>query len=317
MIGVDERTEAWLLMQIKPDRVPATQVSCAAVETGAICNLRCPFCRTGNGTMALEKKFLTQDGFEKILERLGPQLNFLALLRWGEPLLNPQIFGIVQQASAANVATLMHSSLSLPSFDSRAAERTVSSGLRELTVSCDGASQGVYQQYRAGGRFKLVMRNLKLLLEARRRLGSTTPKIRWQFLVHRGNQHEMRTAARMAERLGIGIEFRRLWAPDPWTLEPDAVKIAFPKKPNPLFEYQPCLQIWDMPGVHSDGSVYPCCVVTDAKYSLGNIFHEPMDAIWNKPLAVAMRRYLRSGVKSNMTIPCYNCPRDPNRKVAA
>ncbi|MFI5347954.1 MAG: radical SAM/SPASM domain-containing protein [Elusimicrobiota bacterium] len=307
---------AWMMMQLKPDHVAAADVRSAAVETGAACNLRCPFCRTGNGTGTLSKDFLSVERFAAILDRLGSGLKFLAVMRWGEPLLNPNIAGILTEASSRGVATLLHSNLSLPSFDEEAARGLVSSGLTELSFSCDGASQETYGQYRVGGNFRLALSKVALLLEARRRLPAKLPIVRWQFLVHRGNRHELKKASVLARRLGVKIEFRKLWAPPEWTAEPAEIASRLPARAA-LFEYPVCLQAWEMPGVHSDGTVLPCCVVADARHGLGNIFDEPLERIWNKPLVVAMRRYLRAGIRSEMALPCYGCARDPNRRAPA
>ena len=38
---------------------------------------------------------------------------------------------------------------------------------------------------------------------------------------------------------------------------------------------------------------------------------EDIRKIWNKPLIVGMRRYLRTGRKPVMKLPCYGCPHDP------
>lgn len=312
MVSLDDKTRAWLIMQLKPDRVEAGGLASAGVETGAICNLRCPACYTGRGAFPLDKEFLSLDSFARVLDGLGPRLKFLSLLRWGEPLLNPDIFAMVRLASSRGIDTLIHSNFSLPAFDEKAALALVSSGLGELSVSCDGASQRTYQKYRVGGRLTRVLRNLLAVLKAKRRLASELPRVRWQFLVHRGNQHETAAAEEMARRLGVKIEFRKIIVPTDGAADAGAVEEGSAPGRD-FFEYQPCLQAWDMPGVHSDGSVLPCCAVVDRRYGLGNILREPIQEIWNKPLIVAMRRYLRSGVKSGLDLPCYGCPRDPNK----
>jgi radical SAM protein with 4Fe4S-binding SPASM domain len=68
-----------------------------------------------------------------------------------------------------------------------------------------------------------------------------------------------------------------------------------------------CLCVWERPYIHSDGTVLPCCKA-GSRDSLGNILRQPISEIWNSPLVVAMRRYLKSGIKSQLPIPCYDCP---------
>ena len=79
---LDERTLVWMCMQQLPDRVPAGFVTACAVDSGSLCNLRCPFCATGNGSLALSKEFLSQRRFAEILARLPP-LKAVSLYQWG------------------------------------------------------------------------------------------------------------------------------------------------------------------------------------------------------------------------------------------
>jgi radical SAM protein with 4Fe4S-binding SPASM domain len=113
--------------------------------------------------------------------------------------------------------------------------------------------------------------------------------------------------------LGVKIVFKKLsvsMSPRPderWLLDrevEDKLGLA-PRFPT-------CLMTWDQPSVHSDGTVFPCCAVSDRRFSLGSILEESMEAIWSKPLAVAMRRYLKTGLKPKMELPCYACPWNPN-----
>jgi len=321
---LDERTLVWLSLQLKPDRVPAGGVRAAVVDTGSRCGLRCPFCATGNGSLALDRGLLSPRRFDAILDRL-PRLRDLTLYQWGEPLLNFGLCRMIAAAARRGVSTTVSTHLSLASFDEAAARRLVRSGLTRLIVSCDGASQRSYGQYRVGGELRLVRRNLRRLLAAKKDLGSALPRIDWQFLVHRGNQHELEQAARQARRLGVGIVFEKLaiplesrgrWSPDPRLLR----RIPVDRRVSPRRTWGRradkwptlCLQAWSAPVIRPDGTVLPCCVVSSARYGLGDIFREPIGRLWNKPLIKAMRRYLKAGTRSGLDLPCYDCPHDPN-----
>jgi len=322
--GLDERTHVWLCMQLKPDRVPVRLVSACVVDSGSRCGLHCPFCPTGNGSLTLSRQFMSERRFVGILGRL-PALQAMTLYQWGEPLLNADIHGMIAAAARRDVEVTISTHLSLASFDEAAARRLVTSGLARLIVSCDGASQRTYGLYRVGGNFQLVMRNLATLVAARSALGSSGPRIDWQFLVHRGNQHEMALALRKARRLGVGIVFEKLgippesqerWSPDPAVLQ----KIPLQNRYSPRRAWPRrtdkwptlCLQAWSAPVIRPDGAVLPCCVVSSSRYKLGNILKEPFGKIWNKPLIVAMRRYLKTGARPGLDLPCLDCPHDPN-----
>jgi len=83
------------------------------------------------------------------------------------------------------------------------AEAYASSGLDFMTLSIDGATQGVYEKYRRKGDLEQAFRNIRSLVEAKRRLGSGTPIISWQFLAFEHNAHEIEAATAMARELGV------------------------------------------------------------------------------------------------------------------
>ncbi|MBI4349717.1 MAG: radical SAM protein [Elusimicrobia bacterium] len=306
----------WMELQLKPDRVRAP-VRSAILEPGAVCNLRCPFCATGRGELELDRGLLTAERARQLLDALGPRLSRVVFYNWGEPLLNPALPELVAEAARRGAETEISTSLSVPAFDRAFAERLVRSGLTTLFASCDGATQAAYARYRAGGSLALVLRNLRLLLDVRARLRLKNPRVVWRFLLHRGNEADVPKARRLAARLGVPIEFQELWTPASasarWAPSAPAARAA---AAAPALIGRLCLQAWDEPVVHADGSVFPCCLVSDRRWSLGNLREEPFQALWNKPLATAMRRYLRTGERPRVELPCFGCPNDPNRNAS-
>jgi len=85
------------------------------------------------------------------------------------------------------------------------AEAYVASGLDFLVLSIDGATQPVYEQYRKNGNLDLVYRNIRKLVEAKKRLAKQTPILCWQFLVFEHNQHEIPLAIELARELGVDM----------------------------------------------------------------------------------------------------------------
>lgn len=321
MKELDPETRVWMQVQLLSDRADGP-VESAIVESGAVCNLRCPFCPTGNGELRLGKELLGLDEFRTILDAFGPGLRTLLLYSWGEPLLNPRLEEMLAEARARGVFTAISTNLSLaaPHFSRERARRLVESGLGRLEVACDGASPEAYRVYRRGGDFELVMANLRLLVDARRRAAGAGPEIVWVFHVHKRNRADMPQARRRAAALGVPIAFKELYFPAAlaadWAATPEpaprrgarAPSKAEPAAVRPQTRGRQCLQAWRAPIVHTDGSVFACCVAVQPERSLGNVFRESLDAIWNGPLVTAMRRYVRTGVRTEKDLPCYGCP---------
>ena len=279
--------------------------------------------------------------FQRILNAF-PQVGKVSFFRVGEPLLNKDFVRMVVIATSRGIRTEASTNLHVSPFGKKVAREIVRSGLVELVVSIDGASQDTYQQYRIGGRFDIVLRNLKELLEAKKEMRSTLPIVVWQYLLHRGNEGDLEKARRMADELGCWFVARELcygldqadrWAPGaearsklgalsvniPSTAELRVLlglASGAPELGDAIGAAGYCAQAWDQPGLDGEGWVYPCCMICDKAHALGNIFERPFKEIWNSPKAVALRRYLKFG-GSSKGLPCLTCPVNPRRSSMA
>src|SRR5690349_680575 len=96
--------------------------------------------------------------------------------------------------------TMLSTNIGVKRFD---ADAYVNSGLDYMTVSIDGATQSVYEKYRRKGDIEAVYKNVRSLVEAKKRLGRRTPTVSWQYLAFKHNEHEIEDAIKMAEQLGV------------------------------------------------------------------------------------------------------------------
>jgi Radical SAM superfamily len=150
------------------------------VESTSVCNLRCPACFTGIGEASRRRGAVPPEFSTALMDVLGPYLLEVEFTNWGEPLLNQHLEDMVEVAARSGTTTSFSTNFSFP-FTPQRAERLVRSGLTSLGVSIDGARQETYEQYRVGGDLALVLRNCELVQDAKRRLGSRTPRLVWGF----------------------------------------------------------------------------------------------------------------------------------------
>lgn len=302
------------------------------IETGNVCNLRCPGCPTGRRDKDLGPGVLSYADFEVIFERIVPYAVEIRLYNWGEPFLNKDILPMISLSSEHHVATHIDTNLTVREFSAAEAEEVVGSGLTRLFASIDGASQESYERYRVGGDFARAIANVRHLQEAKRRLGSETPAIAWKFLVNAFNEHEMDRAQAMARELGVPIYFDLMHVTDPsWysslhkksiaqestrvearvsdedvavfdhsrrhrTPEEESGPAGLPKpideiRLHPqLFSW--CMQPFNMAFIHWNGHLFPCCNVYGDAYSLGNLFTDRLEDIWNHQKLRSCRKFL-------------------------
>jgi radical SAM protein with 4Fe4S-binding SPASM domain len=171
------------------------------LEVTAACNLRCHMCLVRyrpplnrvEGAMSLED-------FRVLLDQL-PAVDDLTLQGLGEPLLAPDLVRMVRHASERGIRVGFNTNATLLTGD--VAESLLAAGLDWLCVSVDGASAGVYEAVRDGARFERVSRNVRGLLQLRRRRGASRPHVSLVFVAMRRNVGELPALVRMAADWGV------------------------------------------------------------------------------------------------------------------
>ena len=286
------------------------------IDTTNICQLKCPLCHTGLGTVNRNKGVMHFDVFKKTIDQIKDNCIWLSLYSWGEPFLNREIDQYIAYANKNNITTMISSNLNRR-LTPDLAERLVRSGLDVLIVSLDGTTQEVYQVYRVGGRLERVLDNIKLLDETRKRLGSKTPYIEWQFIVMRQNEHQIPEARRLANELGVdGIVFKKVDFPH-GTDDPELTRQWLPKG-NGFAREQPfekpynengdrCWRLWRSGVVNWDGGYAPCCYLTDAADDFGDVKTHTIKEIWNNDHYVTARGLFRDGTRPKAEVGCLTC----------
>jgi radical SAM protein with 4Fe4S-binding SPASM domain len=265
----------------------------AVIDPINICNLDCPLCASKN--QDYEKGKMSLETFKLVLDKIS-SLRLVILFNWGEPLLHHEIFNIIKESVSRNIYTITHTNFSLkqkPEFF----EKLVLSGLHQLVISADGASQETYEKYRVKGNFDWVTDNIKYTVAAKKKLRKRDPKIVWKFIINKFNEHEIGYAKKLAKELGIEISFDNMGlADDIPDLEfqgtllerkekwlPTNKKFILPYylngKYTPMND-KPCSQLFKSAVINHDGKITPCCWVTSKENVWGDLTKESFEDIW-------------------------------------
>lgn len=300
------------------------------------CQLLCPTCPTGieneskkrkdvvTTTYRADRKKLSMELFDSVLDELGEKLFLIMFYNYGEPLLNPRLHEFIRKATDRHIATEVHSNLSLTLSDQRI-DQLLSAGLGRLSASVDGFSQKAYEVHRVGGNVKLVHENLARLAKARDRLGLDTD-IFYKFLIFKHNEHEIEEARRFSEDLGItflaGDAFihDQSWLPshraqeEPYCSSEEFGEIIqrwtdvgrddyfFDHESHPFWNLVPkefdsnlpktCSWHYGFSVVTSGGPVAPCCAVSKDTDDFGSVVpgEVSFSDIWNNDLYTKSRK---------------------------
>lgn len=280
------------------------------IDPSNICNLRCVFCPTGQQRGTRSQTIMPLNKFKKIIDILGPYLFHIDFCNWGEPLLNKDLPEMVAYAKRFGPSTKIDTNLNID-LSRDEARRLISSGIDSLTMSVDGASQRTYETYRRDGDFDKVMRNMRLLTEVRRELRSRTPRLHWQFLVFKHNEHERSLAERMSREIEVdSIGFTAPFCAPEWVSTMEEFN-NYTKKDDATVEFKnvqsQCNWLWDGITINADGSVSPCCSVEEQKDDFDTIFSKPFFFVWNNVRYREARRYVMTRKQSGRGNICTRC----------
>ena len=285
------------------------------IESGNICNLRCPLCPTGQRDVSAKKGYLVYSDFKRLIDEIGENLLLIRLYNWGEPLLNKELIKMIAYADKKKIAVKISTNLSFP-IDGLLAESLMRSNLQKIYVSCNGVSVSSYSNYHIDGDFNKVIANMKLLVDEKNRLKNHYTEIVWLFHVFKHNEHEIEAARAMAKEIGVKLMINKMrtdmgkeifetaeksierdsqWLP----ANPDFnIFNMDEKKPKKRFR---CDLLWTETVINWDGSVLPCCSVYSEAYSFGNIKKHSFKEIWNNERYLSARNEIlgrRSGTKT-------------------
>ncbi|HET9525863.1 MAG TPA: radical SAM protein, partial [Pyrinomonadaceae bacterium] len=177
-----------LNMALKREAVSSYPVV-AFIEPNLYCNLQCPACPTGLRLGLRPTIGIDEELFKATIDQIGDYVFQLYMYNWGEPLLHKRTPEMIAYAKNKDINVLLSTNLSIKLTDDYI-DRLVLSGLDRMLVSLDGVTQESYSKYRVRGDLALVRENLMRIQRAKQRLGRATPKVVWQFLVFRHNEHE-------------------------------------------------------------------------------------------------------------------------------
>lgn len=177
----------------KPESLPWD----VTVNVTTHCQLACPYCETGNGSLNRSSGLLTPDRFNYYMQPIYDQLFILRMFGTGESLLNKQFPKMVEYTKDKEIFSLLSTNLSLKISDKQIDELLLC-GLGIISVSIDGTTQETYSKYRRGGDYNLVVDNMRRMIIRKHELNLKYPIIEWRFLVFDHNKHEIDEARHLS-----------------------------------------------------------------------------------------------------------------------
>ena len=286
------------------DRTLAPLPTKAIVEVSSHCNLRCSYCPTETvkspSFMSLDTWRTTIDAF--VQRDQGVRLSINGN---GEPLLNPHLLDMLQVPVPNSVVVQMISNGTL--LNERNIEGMIDSNLNFLQFSVDSITRAEYERARPGKNpgkdyHGPLMRNLlKLIVENERAghplflsisvMGSDNVDINRQMAFWRPLVDNV--FVNVLNNFGANREIE-----SPGEIHDQSMR-------------PPCGHLYDYIYVRADGSIKACCEDVHARYVVGDIGIDRLEAIWNGARMRHIREVnlapeLLKGADLN-GLDCYKC----------
>lgn len=253
------------------------------IETVLACNLACPECVIGRDAVTRIKKILKLDQFKIISDKIKPYANLVYLHKWGEPMMNKNIFTMI---SMVNEYAHPHISTNGMLLDKNKCDELIKSGVGTVIVSIDGLTQNVYQKYRVGGKVEKVLENIRYLNEANIKYGNHVALLP-QFIVFEHNYHEVEAFKKFCEDNKLKAIFKKPYIRFGDMKESDDNKYQRIKYKTPLEHYDAiatCPHLDAIMTITADGRLLVCPQDYNNDLFIGNILDEgsTIKKLWDR-----------------------------------
>lgn len=156
------------------------------IENTTLCNLKCPMCaRTFDkwGRVSKEIGFMDMNLYRQIIDEGAKNcLCSIKLSLRGEPLLHPNIVEMVAYAKKKGIMDIYFNTNAML-LDEKMCRGLIEAGLPRISISIEGIESKMYEKYRPGAKFDVLVKNVKTLNELRKQYKVSYPQIRIQAVL--------------------------------------------------------------------------------------------------------------------------------------
>ncbi|MFC1556375.1 radical SAM/SPASM domain-containing protein [candidate division KSB1 bacterium] len=283
-----------------------------SIEPASLCNLKCPQCPTGNGTLSRPQGFMDFGLYKKIIDATADYVVHLQLFFQGEPFINTALTRMIRYAKNRNIYTI--TSTNGHFLTPETIDGILQSGLDAIIIGLDGVTPEAYLDYRKNGAFDKVVQGISHLLDERRRRGLKRPKVYLQFIVMKHNESQIDTVKNFGRELGVDrvlLKSAQIYpGMNPVDFVPEnerfsRYKIVDGKLVLNVPIPNRCTRVFSTAVFTWDGRMASCCFDKDADYSFGTFNGEPFLDLWKSEQGLGFRSRI---FKDRKAIPiCSNC----------
>lgn len=283
-----------------------------SIEPTNHCNLQCPECPSGLGSLTRPLGLLKSDEFKKLIDEITETSFYIQLFFQGEPYINKNLPEMISYAQSKNIYVSISTNGHF--VNEKNVDYVLDNSPDKLIFSVDGLDEESYQKYRVGGTFEQADKGLRALISRKRERCLKRPFVEFQFIVMKQNEHQLDEVRNYCNEVGVDkVVFKTMqissyenalkFLPSNkkyrrYALENNSFRIKKEIKNH-------CFALWRTSVITWDGKVVPCCFDKDATNEIGMVNGRPFEDVWSSSEYSDFRNKILSNRKS---VPmCTNC----------
>jgi radical SAM protein with 4Fe4S-binding SPASM domain len=283
-----------------------------SIEPTNHCNLQCPECPSGLGTLTRPLGLLKFEDFKKLIDEINSTAFYVQLFFQGEPYINKNLPQMIKYAQSKDIYIAISTNGHFVNQNN--VDLVLDNAPDKLIFSVDGLDEDSYQQYRVGGTFKQADEGLRALIKRKNDRKSKKPFVEFQFIVMKHNEHQIEDVKKYCNEVGVDkVVFKTMQISsyeNAVKFLPQNQKYRRYSIDNGTFNIKNkisnrCFALWRTSVVTWDGRVVPCCFDKDAENEIGIVNGRTFSEIWKSEKYLEFRNKVltnRKGVSM-----CTNC----------
>lgn len=283
-----------------------------SIEPTNLCNLRCPECPSGLGTLRRPLGLLNFDDFKEWIDQIKSTGFYVQLFFQGEPFLNKLIGQMIRYAQSNKMYVSISTNGHFINEDNT--DLILDNAPDKLIYSVDGLDEDSYKNYRVGGNFRQVDKGLRNLILKRNNKKLKLPFVEFQFIVMKHNEHLIDKVFQYSKEVGVdkvvlktmqisNYQNALKFLPSDNKFSRYIIEEGSYRIKNKMKNH--CFALWRTSVITWDGKVVPCCFDKDAEYKLGILNGKSFFEIWKSKEYQNFRQQILDNRK-NVNI-CNNC----------